>query len=70
MIDSDNIIVTDKYDKKVLGWFNDSIKNSIKKRKNKKVKKKEITEQGSYCPKMKPGQCWAYSKDNKEEEEE
>ena len=66
MIDSDNIIVTDKYDKKVLGWFNDS----IKKRKNKKVKKKEITEQGSYCPKMKPGQSWAYSKDNKEEEEE
>lgn len=62
MIDPDDIIVTNKYNKEVLGWFFES----INKRKKKRIKKKEITEVGAYCPKKKPGQAWSYNKDSKE----
>ena len=47
------------------------LSRAIGKVKPKKVKEpKGDANDGAYCPKMKPGQSWAYSKDRKEEEEE
>lgn len=68
MIDHDNIVITYKSDKELVDmFFKWAEKQNKKKRKKKKAK--VITEVGKYCPKEKFGQCWAYAKDVKEDEE-
>lgn len=59
-------ITTDKdSNKDIIELFVKAI-GKIKQRKERK--KRLITEKGRYCPRVKPGQCWAFS-DKKEENE-
>ena len=66
MIDFNNVCVSFGADKKVLDMF----LNAMKSRKTKKLKEqKTCLADGSYCPKIKAGQSWAYTKDKIEHEE-
>ena len=73
MIEIKDVTLSKDYDKDLFATISSSVAKNHKKMFRKMVKrkhKKEITEVGSYCPKKKPGQSWAYSKDNKEEASE
>lgn len=71
MIDFSNITIGENTNQKIFKMF----VNGIIKRKEKKQKEpKGKAEDGSYCPKRKVGQSWAYTKytirNNEETEEE
>ena len=66
MIDSDSISIGIGYDRQLLCWFCDAIQ---KHKERKQKEPKGSAEDGSYCPKKKFGQSWAYTKEKKEEEE-
>lgn len=73
MIDLKDITLTKDYNKDLFAIISSSVAKNYKKmfvRMAKNKLKREITEVGAYCPKKKPGQAWAYSKDKKEEVEE
>lgn len=70
MIEIKDVTLSKDYDEDLFATISSSVAKNYKKMFKKIIKrkpKKEITEVGSYCPKKKPGQSWAYSKDNKEE---
>lgn len=65
MISHEAIKVGKGYDTDIFNMFC----SLLKKRKNKKTKEpKGKAEDGSYCPKKKAGQSWAYAKDRVEVE--
>ena len=67
-IDWGNLNIDLDADKKLVNMVNGSIIKRDKFIKAKKSKDIDMSE-ASYCPKKKPGQCCAFSKDGKEEEE-
>ena len=65
MIDFDNVKIGKRYSRDVFKMFIEAQKKQ-KKRKLRDPKGK--AEDGSYCPKKKPGQSWSYIKDNVEKD--
>lgn len=66
MIGLDKVSIGIGYDRQVFRWLCDA----MQKHKERKIKEpKGNAEDGSYCPKKKFGQSWAYTKEKIEKED-
>ena len=67
MISHEVIKIGKGYDTDIFKMFCDALRKQRKKKKVKEPKGK--AEDGSYCPKVKPGQSWSHTKDTRKDDE-
>jgi len=70
MIELSSVIISERPNGDLAKLFLDTYFRLQKKNRKRRMKAKEITDPGKYCPKEKPGQAWSYAKDvNKDKED-